>query len=52
MSAALHAAGAGAVYIAGRPKPAHQAGIGAAAMYVGVDVRATLTELLDLLQVP
>jgi methylmalonyl-CoA mutase len=47
VSAALHAAGAGAVYIAGKP----QAGI-ERAVYVGVDVRAALTELLDLLQVP
>ena len=47
VAAALEAAGAHAVYIAGRP----QAGI-ERAVYVGVDVRAALTELLDLLQVP
>ncbi|MET0324029.1 MAG: methylmalonyl-CoA mutase family protein [Ilumatobacteraceae bacterium] len=47
VAAALEAAGAHAVYIAGKP----QAGI-ERAVYVGVDVRATLTELLDLLQVP
>ena len=47
VAAALDAAGATAVFIAGKP----QAGIDRA-IHVGVDVRATLTDVLDLLQVP
>ena len=52
---ALLAAGARAVYVAGRPKAAldELAAIGVErTIHVGVDVRATLTELLDLLEVP
>jgi|HigsolmetaAR201D_1030396.scaffolds.fasta_scaffold07720_2 methylmalonyl-CoA mutase len=52
---ALLVAGAKAVYIAGRPKGVldELASIGVErAIYVGCDVRATLTELLALLEVP
>jgi len=47
IAAALAAAGAHTVYIAGKPQAGIERGV-----YVGADVRATLTELLDLLQVP
>ena len=47
VGAALDAAGATAVFIAGQP----QAGLDRA-IHMGVDVRATLTDVLDLLQVP
>ncbi len=47
VGAALDAAGATAVLIAGQP----QAGIDRA-IHMGVDVRATLTDVLELLQVP
>ena len=47
VAAALEAAGADAVYLAGKP----QAGIDRT-IHVGIDARATLTELLDLLEVP
>ena len=52
---ALLAAGATAVYVAGRPKGAlaDLAAVGVErTIHVGADVRATLTELLDLLEVP
>jgi methylmalonyl-CoA mutase len=52
---ALLDAGAAAVYVAGRPKAVlgELAAIGIErTIHVGVDVRATLTELLDLLEVP
>ena len=52
---ALLDAGARAVYVAGRPKAAlaDLAAIGVErTIHVGADVRATLTELLDLLEVP
>jgi methylmalonyl-CoA mutase len=52
---ALAAAGAAASYVAGRPKAVLErlAATGAGrTIHVGADVRATLTELLDLLQVP
>jgi methylmalonyl-CoA mutase len=52
---ALLDAGAAAVYVAGRPKAVldELAAIGVGrTIHVGVDVRATLTELLDLLEVP
>lgn len=52
---ALTAAGAAATYVAGRPKAVLDrlatAGAGRT-IHVGADARATLTELLDLLQVP
>ena len=47
VAAALDAAGATAVFIAGKP----QTGIDRT-IHMGVDVRATLTDVLDLLQVP
>jgi methylmalonyl-CoA mutase len=52
---ALRTAGATAVYVAGRPKAvlADLAAIGVErTIHVGADVRATLTELLGLLEVP
>ena len=52
---ALLDAGAAAVYVAGRPKAAlaDLAAIGVErTIHVGADVRATLAELLDLLEVP
>lgn len=55
VAAALTAAGAISVYVAGRPKAVldQLAAAGATrTIAMGADVRATLTDLLDLLQVP
>ena len=52
---ALAAAGAATIYLAGRPRALLDqlaaAGV-ERTIHVGCDVRATLAELLDLLQVP